>query len=368
MKNQIPVIRSSMPPLEEYVKEITPLWDSRWLTNHGEKVDELEKQVAALLNAENAVCAVNGHQALELALRALDLKGEVITTPFTFVSTTAAIVRCGLTPVFCDIRESDYTLDPEKLEELITDKTSAILPVHVYGNICQDKEIQEIAGRYGLKVIYDAAHAFGVKYHGKGVGALGDISMFSFHATKVFNSIEGGVLTYKDKELSEKLWHLQNFGIAGMEQVKYIGTNAKMNEFAAAMGLCNIRHLDGYIASRKRVYEHYVERLRKIPGIRLNLEREGIEANYAYFPIVIEPDIAGINRDQLSNQLKKQGIGTRKYFSPLTSSFECYRQYKRVETPVAERISKQVLTLPMFSELTDEDIERICDVICGMMV
>lgn len=368
MINQIPVIRSSMPPIEEYIAEIAPLWETRWITNHGIKTEALEENVAKLLDADYVMSAVNGHQALELALQALDLHGEVITTPFTFVSTTAAIVRCGLTPVFCDIREADYTLDPNKLEALITDKTCAILPVHVYGNICQDKKIGEIARQYGLKVIYDAAHAFGVKVHGKGVGALGDMSMFSLHATKVFNSIEGGILTFHDKTLQDKLWQLQNFGISRPELVECVGCNAKMNEFSAAMGLCNLRHLEEYVVGRRQAYERYIERLSDVPGIQLNLVANGVESNYAYFPIVINPKLTGFDRDKLAVKLAERGIGSRKYFAPLTSDFECYHQYLKSETPVADRISKQILTLPMYADLTVEMVDRICDIIRNEIV
>lgn len=366
MMNQIPVIRSSMPPMDEYMNEISSLWSTRWLTNHGDKAKQLEENCAEILDASNVMCFVNGHQALETALQALNLHGEVITTPFTFVSTTAAIVRCGLTPVFCDIREDDYTIDVDKIEALITDQTCAILPVHVYGNICHDEEIRAIAKRHGLKVIYDAAHAFGVKYHGKGVGALGDMSMFSLHATKVLNSIEGGLVTFQDKTLVDRLWQLQNFGISGPDTVELVGANAKMNEFSAAMGVCNLRHLDEYMSARKIAYERYLQRLSGLPGIKLNLVAEGVESNYAYFPIVIDPEKAGFDRDQLAETLAQHNIGSRKYFAPLTSDFPCYQGYRRVETPVAERIGKQVLTIPMYAELTIEDVDRICDIITSM--
>lgn len=363
MTKQIPVIRSSMPPMEEYIQEIRSLWSTRWLTNHGEKATQLEKECAKILDSSNVMCFVNGHQALEIALQSLNLHGEVITTPFTFVSTTAAIVRSGLTPVFCDIREDDYTIDVDKIEALITEQTCAILPVHVYGNICHDEEICKIAKRYGLKVIYDAAHAFGVKYHGKGVGSLGDISMFSLHATKILNSIEGGLLTFHDKNLDERLWQMQNFGISGPETVNLVGENAKMNEFSAAMGICNLRHLDEYITARKMLYEHYVERLSGLSGIKVNLVAEGVESNYAYFPIVIDPQIAGFDRNQLAEKLAQHNIDSRKYFFPLTSDFPCYQNYRKVETPIADRIAKQVLTIPMYAELTIEEVDRICDVI-----
>lgn len=360
MTPEIPVIRSSMPPLAEYMEEIKELWDSRWLTNHGEKAASFEDTAAKALDAPYAMCFVNGHQALEVALQALDLKGEVITTPFTFVSTTAAIVRSGLTPVFCDIRPSDYTIDPDQIEALITDKTCAILGVHVYGNLCDDERIEAIAQKHHLKVIYDAAHAFGVRKDGKGAGALGDMSMFSLHATKVLNSIEGGLLCFKDESMLRTLWALQNFGITGPETVGCVGTNAKMNEFQAAMGLCNLRHLEEYIAARQKVYARYLENLADVPGIALNWPQAGVRYNYAYFPILVDPDRFGMDRNELAEKLAQNGIGTRKYFAPLTSTFDCYRPYFR-RTPVAERVSAQVLTLPMYSDLTTADVDRICN-------
>lgn len=359
----IPVIRSSMPPYEEYTKEIADLWDSRWLSNHGPKAAALEEKTAALLGAEHAITAVNGHQAIEVALRALHLEGEVITSPYTFVSTTAAIVRCGLTPVFCDIKEDDFTLDPACLEGLITEKTCAILPVHVYGNLCDDAAIREIADRHGLKVIYDAAHAFGVSRDGKGVGSMGDLSVFSFHATKAFHSIEGGLITYKDAELEEHLWEQENFGISAPDSVFCVAPNAKMNEFQAAMGLCNLRHFDEYVEARRLACSQYEKRLSDAKGIRLNRIPENVTGNYAYFPVIIDPDKAGYTRDELHDHLLARGIHTRKYFWPLTNSFACYSSFNRQPVPVAEKISGQVLTLPMYSDLSCEDVDYICDAI-----
>lgn len=241
---RVNVTRSLLPSLEEYIEEISSMWETHWLTNMGEKHQRLEKQLKEYLDVPDITLMSNGHMALELILQALDLTGEVITTPFTFASTTHAIVRNNLKPVFCDISEDDFTIDVEKIESLITDKTSAILPVHVYGNICQVEEIQRIADKYGLKVIYDAAHTFGETWKGQGIGTFGDASTFSFHATKVFNTIEGGAVCYHDEEIGAKLYKLKNFGIKNEEVVDGIGANAKMNEFQAAMGICNLRHVD----------------------------------------------------------------------------------------------------------------------------
>lgn len=360
---KIPVIRSSMPPMEEYMAEIAPLWESRYLSNHGEKARELERRAAEYLGADHAVSAVNGHQALELILQAMELKGEVITTPFTFVSTVAAIVRCGLTPVFCDIREDDCTLDPEKLEGLITEKTCAILPVHVYGNFCRVEEIDAIAKKHGLKVIYDAAHAFGATFRGQGAGSFGDAAMFSFHATKAFHSAEGGLVTCRDAHLTDALWQLQNFGLSGAADVQRVAGNAKLNEFSAAMGLCNLRHLGEYLEGRKRAYLQYLSRLDGIRGVRLNRFAGGVEPNYTYFPVWIDPEEAGFSRDDLAEELEKHGIGSRKYFSPAVCDMAPYRQYDRGQTPIARKAASQVLTLPMYAELTQTEVDEICDVI-----
>ena len=252
MCETIPVTRSSMPDFEEYIEEIRPLWKNRWLTNMGEKHQRLERELCQKLQVPYMALFTNGHLALESALQSLELSGEVITSPFTFASTTQAIVRSGLTPVFCDVTEEDLTLDPSKIEALITPRTTAILPIHVYGNICRVGEIREIARRHHLKVVYDAAHAFGEELDGQGVGNFGDLAMFSFHATKVFHTIEGGAVACHDERARQKLSALKNFGQYSQEDVGEIGGNAKMNEFQAAMGLCNLRHVDGEIALRRR--------------------------------------------------------------------------------------------------------------------
>lgn len=367
MEDKILVTRSSMPEIEEYINEIKPMWESHWLTNMGVKHKQLQADLCDYLNVENIDLLTNGHMALELTLQAMNLQGEVITTPFTFASTTHAIVRNGLTPVFCDIDPETYCMDASKIEKLITDRTCAIMPVHVYGNVCNIEEIEHIAHKYELKVIYDAAHTFGETYKGKGIGSFGDASCFSFHATKVFNSIEGGAVCYKDKQLGNKLYELKNFGIHGPEEVSAVGANAKMNEFCAAMGICNLRHVDEEIAKRKAVVEHYWEKLGDVDGIQLNVVQDNVKSNYAYFPIVIEEKLFGASRAEVFDKLSENGIGARKYFYPLTNTFECFHgKYDVTETPVALHISKRVLTLPLYADLKFEDVDKICDIILSM--
>lgn len=364
MTNQLNVTRSLMPPLDEYIEEIRPLWESHWLTNMGEKHQKLEKELIEYLQVPRISLMSNGHMSLELALQAMELEGEVITTPFTFASTTHAIVRNGLTPVFCDVNENDFTIDVSQIESLITDRTVAILPVHVYGNICDVDAIREIADRHGLKVIYDAAHTFGETYRGVGVGNFGDASIFSFHATKIFNTIEGGAVCYQDEEYGRKLYRLKNFGIRNEEVVDGVGANAKMNEFEAAMGICNLRHVGEEIRQRARVAEYYRERLDGVSGLRMNQTQKEVASNYAYFPVIIDPEQFGMTRDELQCQLKQNNIYARKYFYPLTSQFDCYRgRFECGETPVAEKLSQQVLTLPMYGSLEESALDEICSTI-----
>jgi len=306
----------------------------------------------------------NGHLALELVLQAFNLSGEVITTPFTFASTTHAIVRNNLQPVFCDINMDDCTIDVNRIENLITDKTSAILPVHVYGNICNVVEIEKIANRYNLKVIYDAAHAFGEKYDGTGVGNFGDASMFSFHATKVFNTIEGGAVTFTDTELEKKLYQLKNFGIKSEDEVDGIGSNAKMNEFQAAMGICNLRHIDSNILERKRVFNRYTDRIRTVKGLRIVSSFKNTTSNYSYFPLIIDETQFHKTRDEVYKELKDRNIFSRKYFYPLTTSFGCYPEYhNKFDLPIAEYVSKRILTLPLYPDLTNQEVDKICSII-----
>lgn len=359
---KILVTRSSMPNFKEYTEEIKELWDTHWLTNMGVKHKQLEEKLLEYLDTPNITLFTNGHLALENIISALNLQGEVITTPFTFASTTNAIVRSGLTPVFCDINPNDYTIDTNKIENLISDKTCAIIPVHVYGNVCNVKEIDRIAKKYNLKVIYDAAHTFGVKIDGESIGNFGDASMFSFHATKVFNTIEGGALTYKDKELSEKLDCLKNFGINKENNIEYIAGNAKMNEFQAAMGICNLRNIDKEIEKRKNIVNIYIKRLDNVRGIKLCKKQENVKSNYAYFPVIF--DGYKLNRDEIFEKLKEHNIIARKYFYPLTSSYDCYKdRFSSEDTPVAKYISERVLTLPLYADLDLDDVNRICDII-----
>lgn len=362
--NNILVTKSSMPDFNEYTDEIKSIWQSHWLTNMGPKHQELEKELLEYLDVDNMELLVNGHMALELTLQAMNLQGEVITTPFTFASTTHAIVRNGLTPVFCDIEPETYTIDVSKIENLITDNTCAIMPVHVYGNVCNIEEIERIANKYDLKVIYDAAHTFGETYKGKGIGMYGDASCFSFHATKVFNSIEGGAVCYRDKHLGDMLYELKNFGIHGPEEIDGVGANAKMNEFCAAMGICNLRHVNEEIAKRKVVVERYREQLSDVDGLKLNSIQENVKSNYAYFPVVFYESIFGATRNEVFAKLAENGIGARKYFYPLTNTFAAFHgKYDVRKTPIALHISKRILTLPLYADLSLEDVDRICDVI-----
>ena len=360
----INVTRSSMPPFEEYCDEIRELWDSHWLTNMGVKHRELETELKRFLGCGELALFTNGHLALENVIEAFNLHGEIITTPFTFASTTHAIVRSGCTPVFCDIDPVTFTLDPEKLEALISEKTVAILPVHVYGNLCDVDRIGAIAEKHGLPVIYDAAHSFGVFRNGVSSACFGDAAMFSFHATKVFNTIEGGAVCCRSEEIRQRLCDLKNFGIHDEENVPYVGGNAKMNEFCAAMGLCNLRHLEEEIEKRRRVAERYDVRLGGVPGLQLNARQENTRPNYAYYPVVF--DGFRLTRDEVFNRLKAEGIVPRKYFYPLTSAFACYNGrpgFSPAQTPVAQCTAASVLTLPMYADLPLETVDRICRLI-----
>lgn len=365
--SKVLVTQSSMPSLDEYVEEIKDIWDTHWLTNMGEKHKKLESQLKEYLGIDHISLMTNGHLSLELGLQALNLKGEVITTPFTFASTTHAIVRNGLTPVFCDINPVDFTMDVTKIESLITDQTCAIMPVHVYGNVCNIEEIERIAKKYDLKVIYDAAHTFGVKYKGKGIGSFGDVSMFSFHATKVFNTIEGGAVCFKDETLGKELYKLKNFGIKNQTEVDGVGSNAKMNEFQAAMGLCNLKHVDEEIEKRKHVVERYRHHLENVSGIQLNPIQENVQSNYAYFPIIVDEKVFGVTRNEISDRLAENGVFSRKYFYPLTNTFDCFHgKFDVNQTPVALHISKRVLTLPLYADLSLDTVDEICKIILDM--
>lgn len=349
-----------MPPFQEYTEAISGLWDSRWLTNAGSLHRELAEKLKEKLEAPNLALFSNGHMALELGLQALELKGEVITTPFTFASTTQAIVRNGLTPVFCDIDPVRLTIDTKKIERLITPYTSAIVAVHVYGIPCDVEAISMIAKKYGLKVIYDAAHAFGVRYLGKGISSYGDYTMFSFHATKVFHTVEGGGGVFDSSILHDKLLHLRDFGLND-GNADFVGTNAKLSEFHAAMGLCNLHHVDEEIKKREKIVQKYNERLVNVEGIQLFPQIDRLQRNFSYYPIIFH-DKFGKNRDQVLEELKKREIYARKYFYPLTSNFHCFSgRFAQEKTPIAENISNRILCLPLYADLTEAEVNKICD-------
>lgn len=361
MADRINVTRSSMPSFEEYVEEIRPLWESRWLSNRGAESVKFEDQLKEYLDAPNVWLYANGHLALEGILQSLELSGEVITTPYTHCSTTHAIVRSGLTPVFVDVEEGHYTINPELIEGAITDKTCAIMATHVYGFLCDTEAIESIAKKHNLLVIYDAAHAFGVKKSGVSAANFGDAAMFSCHATKVFHTIEGGIVTYQDAELFKKVHYLVNFGFTGPEDIDYVGTNARMNEFEAAMGICNLRHVDDEIAKRRAAGERYYELLSGKKGIRLLDIPADLEWNYAYLPVLFT---GAVGRDEVQAALGAENIFARKYFYPSIDEAACYRgETSRDDLPVSHWAAEHVLTLPMYADLTGDDVDRICRVV-----
>lgn len=368
--SRINVTKSSMPSFEEYIEALRPIWESRWLSNRGTASVEFENDLKRYLGCDNIWLFANGHVALEVALQALDLnkgmpdgvKGEVITTPYTHISTTNAIVRNGLEPVFVDVKEDNYTINPELIEKAITDKTVAIVATHVYGFLCDVKAIDAIAKKHNLKVVYDAAHAFGVTLNGVSAAGFGDAAMFSTHATKVFHTIEGGLVSYKDPELFKAMKYIVNFGFTSQEEAEYVGTNARMNEFEAIMGICNLRHLNEEIAKRKIAGDHFTERLDGVKGIKLIKPEEGLIWNYAYYPVIF--DGYKETRDEIKAKLEAEDIFPRKYFYPITSRFACFTErYGNVSVPVAAHAADSVLTLPMYADLTIEDVDHICDII-----
>lgn len=365
MDKRVLLTKPSMPSYEEYIEAIKPLWETHWLTNMGTYHKQFEEELKRYLGVPELSLMVNGHMALELIIQAFGFpeESEIITTPFTFISTTHAIVRNHLQPVFCDVKEEDGTMDETKIEGLITEKTVAIVPVHVYGNVCNIEKIEYIACKHHLKVIYDAAHAFGVNYKGKGIGCYGDASAFSFHATKVYNTIEGGAVSFCKHKLYEKLYNLKNFGIHGEELVVDIGANAKMNEFAAIMGICNLRHIDADIEKRRQRAEYYLEQLSEVNGVRFFSCQEKQDCNYSYFPLIITQEFL-ISRDQLYMRLKEKGIYARKYFYPITADQACFRnQYKNADLKKARYLAEHILVLPLYADLKFSDIDRICMVI-----
>ena len=362
MGNTINVTKAVLPSIEEYIDEISSLWETHWLTNMGVKHQELQRQLIQYLDINNVDLLTNGHMALELTLQAMNLQGEVITTPFTFASTTHAIVRNNLEPVFCDIKADDFTIDPDKIENLITDRTCAIMPVDVYGNVCNVEAIDRIAKKYELKVIYDDAHAFGVKYKGRGIGNYGDASCFSFHATKVFNTIEGGALVVHDEKMKKRIDNLKNFGITDEVTVVAPGINGKMDEMRSAYGLLNLKQVDKAIENRRAVAKTYRDVLRNTSGVLFRDDMPGVRHNYSYFPIFINAEEFGMTRDELYYKMMEQNVWSRRYFYPLISNFPTYRglpSSNKENLPVGNKIADEVLCLPMHHALTEEELERI---------
>lgn len=359
------VTKSLLPKLDDYVKEIESVWDSHQLTSKGSKHEALEYKLKEYMGVNHTSLFVNGHLALEAILEAYELKGEIITTAFTFPSTTHAIVRQGCIPVFADIKEDDFTLDPIDVERKITDKTVAILPVHVLGNVCDVYAFEALAKKYNLKLIYDAAHVFGVKFNNIGVGNFGDTSMFSMNATKVFNTIEGGLLTYHNESLTKKLELIKYYGMESSEDIIYVGSNLKMNEFQAAMGLSNLPLLDKEIMLRKKNAEIYVKELSIVKYITLPRYREEIDYNYIYFPILVhEPK----SRDQVFSYLKEKGINAKKYFYPLVTEYACYKGKYKSELPVSMDVANRVICLPMYGELKNDDLIYIINELKNALV
>lgn len=360
------VTQPALPPLDEYLVYLKQIWESKILTNNGPFHQQFEKELAEYLGVQYLSVFANGTLALVTALQALRIMGEVITTPFSFVATTHSLWWNNIKPVFVDIEPQYFTIDPEKIEAAITPMTTAIMPVHVYGNPCQTDAIQKIADRYGLKVIYDAAHAFGVTVNGNSILNYGDLSILSFHATKAFNTVEGGAIICHNEETKRHIDHLKNFGFEDEVTVVEPGINAKMNELQAAYGLVQLKHIDDYIAKRKAIAELYRSRLSGINGIRILHDIEGIRHSYTYFPILIDSGTYGQTRDEVYEKLKSNNIYGRRYFYPLISQFPTYRglaSSNPVNLPVATDIAERVICLPIYPSLNFIDIESIVTVL-----
>ena len=365
-QKQITVTSPLLPDLNEFNVLLKTIWDSKWITNNGDFHKQLEKELAEYLKVPYISLFTNGTLPLITALQALRITGEVITTPYSFVATTHSIWWNGCKPVFVDIDPATGNMDPEKIEAAITPKTTAIMPVHVYGKPCNTKRIQEIADVYGLKVIYDAAHAFGVEVDGESILNAGDLSTLSFHATKVYNTIEGGAMVMHDAETKKRIDYLKNFGFAGETTVVGPGINSKMDEIRSAYGLLNLRQVDVAIEVRHQVAIHYREALKDIPGITFWNDIPGVKHNYSYFPIFVDAEKYGMTRDELYFKMKEKNILGRRYFYPLISTFSTYRGCPGAEPsnlPVATRMAEQVICLPMHHALSKEDVNRIINVI-----
>lgn len=364
---KITVTTPLLPPLEELTPYLEDIWNRKWLTNNGHYHQLLEKELCEYLGVKYISLYSNGTLALISALQALELTGEVITTPYSFVATSHAIVLNNLKPVFIDIDPITYNLDPKKIEEAITDKTSAILPVHVYGTPCDNEAIQKIADKYNLKVIYDAAHAFGVKKDNISILNWGDLSILSFHATKAYSTIEGGAIICHTPEMKKKLDQLKNFGYESEIEMSMLGSNAKVNEVQAAYGLASLKYIDDAIAARKSAAELYKAKLSKINGISFLDIENNVKLNYSYFPIIINEKIYGEDRDSLYFRLRENNVLSRRYFYPLITDFDFYKNYncKKYDLSISKHISDNVICLPMHHSLSIDNINFIVDIIKG---
>lgn len=365
-KSPIYVTKPDLPPLEEFLPYLEKIWDTRVLTNAGPFHFELEKKLCEYLGVKYISLFSNGTLALLTALQALDIRGEVITTPYSFVATTHALWWNGIKPVFVDIEPETFTIDPAKIEAAITPKTTAILPVHVYGNPCKVQKIEEIARDNSLKVIYDACHTFGNKINNIPILNYGDLSVISFHATKVFNTFEGGAIVCHDVNTKKHIDELKNFGIINETTVISPGINAKMNEFQAALGILQLNYVNDAIRKRKNIDEAYKKSLKRVPGISIFTDQPGITHNYAYFPVTIDAEIFGSNRDDIYNELISNNVFPRKYFYPLISQFPMYKNLESAKPgnlKVAERVTKEILCLPIYADLEIADVNFICGII-----
>jgi len=362
------VTRPFLPPLEDYADGLKEIWNNEWLTNNGPVLQRYTHQLEDYFQNKNVCLFNNGTLALQIALQGMGISGEVITTPFTFVATTHALYWNKIRPVFVDIEPDYYTLDPEKVEAAITPWTTAILAVHVFGYPCQVHALEKIARKHNLKLLFDAAHVFGVKLEGQPIGNFGDLSMFSFHATKLYHSIEGGALTFRDPKLKKTFDYLKNFGFENETEVVMPGTNAKMNEMQALMGSLVLRDMDQIIIRRKAINERYRECLKGIPGIKIPAPlSDAISYNYAYFPIEIDESEFGMSRDAVYEKLKEYNVFSRRYFYPLICDFHCYKHIS-VESSltVSRRVASQILTLPIYNDLSSDDVEKICSIIADI--
>ncbi|TQI71952.1 dTDP-4-amino-4,6-dideoxygalactose transaminase [Gramella sp. Hel_I_59] len=360
------VTQPDMPVFDEFVESLREIWDSKFLTNNGKFHQELEKRIAEYLKVPYVSLFSNGTLALITALQTLRIQGEVITTPFSFVATTHSLHWNGIKPVFVDIEEEYLNLDPEKIEAAITPQTTAILPVHVYGRPCNHEKIQEIADNYGLKVIYDAAHAFDVNHNGSTILDYGDLNVLSFHATKTFNTIEGGAIISHDIKTKQRIDFLKNFGFANETTIVAPGINAKMNEVQAAYGLLQFKSLENNRLKRQKVWEKYSEELKDVPGVKIPELPDGLSHNYSYYPALIEEQDYGISRDKLYDKLKEERILTRRYFYPLISNIPTYRGHnssKLSNLPIANKIAEQVLCLPLYASLESFEVEKIISLV-----